>query len=367
MTTVWDLGVRLFHWLLVGAVVVAAFTGFFGPRNALSFHIAAGAAVAGLVAGRVVWGFTGSTYARFSSFLFTPSAIVAHVRGLLASRHARYLGHNPLGGLMVFALLAVLALLVATGVVTLGGFDKQGPLAFAISYSAGTTSFSIHKTLAYLLALMIALHLMGVAYESIAGDNGLLTAMISGQKTASADVRPASPAIAHTLGAGIAVFLLLAGATYGTLASSARPAFGVPVGALDPAYARECSACHMPYPPSLSPRSRWTAVMADLGSHFGEDASLDPKIAAQIQAYLSDNSAEKWDTRASREFAASNPDDPLRLTATPFWTAMHRRIAPSVFKSRSVGAKSACNACHSDALTGRFDPQNINIPEQAFR
>lgn len=61
VTQVWDLGVRLFHWLLVAAVAIALVTGLSGPRNVLNIHIAAGAAIGGLVAFRVLWGLMGST------------------------------------------------------------------------------------------------------------------------------------------------------------------------------------------------------------------------------------------------------------------------------------------------------------------
>ena len=63
LTRVWDLGVRLFHWLLVAAVAIALVTGLSGPRNVLNVHVAAGAAIGGLVAFRVLWGVIGSTYA----------------------------------------------------------------------------------------------------------------------------------------------------------------------------------------------------------------------------------------------------------------------------------------------------------------
>ena len=122
----------------------------------------------------------------------------------------------------------------------------------------------------------------------------------------------------------------------------------------------------MAYPPSLAPSSRWIAIMDGLPDHFGEDASLEPDLMSRIRAYLTMNSAEKWDTRAAHELALANPGDPLRLTAAPYWIRTHRGIPEAVFKSRVVGAKGACNACHSDASTGRFDPQNINIPERAF-
>ena len=139
-TRVWDPGVRLFHWLLVAAVGVALVTGLCGPRSGLNVHLGAGASVGALVAFRVLWGFIGSTYARFVNFPVGGSAIAADLTGFARGRRPRYLGHNPLGSLMALALLAVLTLAVLTRVVTLGGVDKQGPLAFAISYAVGAAT-----------------------------------------------------------------------------------------------------------------------------------------------------------------------------------------------------------------------------------
>ncbi len=365
---VWDPGVRLFHWLLVAAVTIALVTGLFGPRNWLNVHLASGAAIGGLVAFRTLWGFLGSTYARFSSFPIGPSAIGADIAGLAAGRRPGYLGHNPLGGLMALALLAILTLLVIAGVVTLGGVDKQGPLAFTTSYATGRTAQGIHQALAYGLIALIAAHLMGVAYESVHTRTNLVRAMLTGRKGgASARGHAARPARARPIVAGFAAALLLAVAARQIAAQSARPALGVPAGPLDPTYVEECGSCHMAYPPSLAPASRWIAIMADLSDHFGEDASLKPDRAAHIRAYLTANSAETSDTRAAHELARANPNDPLRLTATPFWIRTHRRIPAAVFKSRAVGAQSACDKCHSDASTGRFDPQAIHIPEQALQ
>jgi cytochrome b len=367
VTRVWDLAVRLFHWLLVAAVAVALATGLSGPRNWLNVHVAAGAAIGSLVAFRILWGFMGSTYARFSSFPVGLSAISADLGGLVVGRRSRHLGHNPLGSVMVLALLAILTLIAMTGVLTLGGVDKQGPMAFATSYAAGKATQRVHQALAYGLLVMIVGHLLGVAYETFRGQANLVLAMITGEKAALAADYAARPARARPILAGLFILILLAGATHQILALSARPAFGVPAGPLESTYVKECGSCHMAYPPSLAPSSRWIAIMDGLPDHFGEDASLEPDLMSRIRTYLTKNSAEKWDTRAADELALANPGDPLRLTATPFWTRMHRRIPETVFKSRAVGAKSACDKCHNDASTGRFDPQNINVPERAFQ
>jgi cytochrome b len=364
-TRVWDTGIRLFHWLLVAAVATALVTGLSGPRNWLDIHIAAGAAIAGLVVFRILWGLIGSTYARFSSFPVELAAINADLAGFMAGRRPRYLGHNPLGSLMALALLAIAIFAVMTGVVTLGGVDKQGPLAFATSYRAGKVTQEVHQALAYGLLVLIAGHLLGVAYESHHGQPDLVRAMITGKKAVSAADPAARPARAKPIVALLCLLILMIGAVHEIAALSARPALGVPVGPLDPTYEQECGSCHMAYPPSLAPSSRWIAILANLSDHFGEDASLEPAVAAKIRAYLTMNAAEKWDTRAAHELQRADPRDPLRLTATPFWIRMHRGIPESVFKSRAVGAKGACEKCHSDAATGRFDPQDIMIPERA--
>jgi cytochrome b len=362
---VWDLGVRLFHWLMVAAVAIALVTGLSGPRNVLNIHIAAGAAIGGLVAFRILWGLMGSTYARFSSFPVQLTAISADLTGLVAGRRPRYRGHNPLGSLMALTLLAIISVSVITGVITLGGVDKQGPLAFATPYVAGKVAQRVHLALAYGLLALIAGHLLGVAYESIRARTNLPLAMITGEKAASVAEHVARPARAKPILAGLCVLLLLIGAVRQIVALSARPALGVPAGPLDPTYTQECGSCHMAYPPSLAPRSRWSAIMDGLADHFGEDASLEPRLISRIRTYLAMNAAEKWDTHAAHELQSSNPQDPLRLTATPFWIRMHGGIPESVFKSRAVAAKGACEKCHSDASTGRFDPQDIHIPERA--
>jgi cytochrome b len=110
VTRVWDLGVRVFHWLMVAAVAIALVTGLWASRNLLNIHLAAGATIGGLVAFRMLWGLMGSTYARFSSFPIRFAAINADLTGLVAGRRPRYRGHNPLGSLMALALIAIISL-----------------------------------------------------------------------------------------------------------------------------------------------------------------------------------------------------------------------------------------------------------------
>ena len=99
---VWDLPTRIFHWLLAILVVAAFVTGWLGG-NLIEWHGRAGIAITGLLAFRLVWGFIGSTYARFADFVPGPAHIWAHIRG-----EWNGLGHNPFGALSVLALLGIL-------------------------------------------------------------------------------------------------------------------------------------------------------------------------------------------------------------------------------------------------------------------
>ena len=362
---VWDIGIRLFHWGLLAAVAASAWTGFVAGRVALAWHLIGGVAVAGLLLWRLAWGVLGSRYARFASFAYGPRQVLGHVRDLLRRSSPRHLGHNPLGAAMVFALLAVLAALALTGTLTLGGLLKQGPLRAFLPYALGVSARSLHNALAIMLLAMVGLHLCGVSFESWRGRENLTAAMLTGDKRADLAVdakrRPAAgrPLLAN----GLAMLLLLLGA--GCVAAlAALPGRGVPPVVQDPVYAEQCGACHLAYPPSLAPAATWDGILGDLQHHFGQDATLSPEQVATIRAWVDANDAAHWDTLASHVLRVPAADGSRRLTDTPGWRRLHRRIADAVFASKAVGGRSSCEACHGDAATGLFAPQRIAVPRQ---
>jgi hypothetical protein len=104
--------------------------------------------------------------------------------------------------------------------------------------------------------------------------------------------------------------------------------------------------------------------MANLGEHFGEDASLGGSTSSTIAAWLVANAAETFDTESANRFRMVAPDEPYRITSTPYWVNKHAGLAPDVFARKSVQSKVNCNACHRDAESGHYDDQAIAIPEQ---
>lgn len=124
----------------------------------------------------------------------------------------------------------------------------------------------------------------------------------------------------------------------------------------DPAFQKECSACHMAFPAGMLPAASWTAIMAGLKDHFGENASLDAATVARIEAFLVENAAPAG-ANGERLFGVVDPaKPPLRITETRWWTRVHSdEVRPEAFSNPKVGSKANCTACHAGAASGRFE------------
>lgn len=360
---VWDWWVRLSHWLVLAAVIVASVTGFLLGSSWLGLHVLAGALIGALVLARVVWGFAGGDFARFSGFVSGPRAVFAHLQDLRQGRVHRHLGHNPLGAAMIVALLAVLAGLVGSGAMLLGDRFGAGPLAQMLGSPTGRLIAAPHQALAVILLILIGLHVAGALFESWRSRENLVAAMVSGDKSVRPGDAVPKPARARPLLA-VGVTVVLLGATFGeTEVQRALPLRAAPVDISGSLYLSDCADCHAAFHPSLLPATSWTAIMAHLDDHFGEDASIGAADVAEITAYLAANAAGVADSKPSRVFQQVSAADPLRITATPFWQRTHAGIDPAQFRQPGIAAKSNCAACHADAGTGWFYPGAIDIPE----
>jgi cytochrome b len=166
---VWDRFVRIFHWSLVLLFTGSHVTG----DDYETVHIWIGYTIAALLAVRIVWGFVGSQHARFSDFVYSPRTIGRFVRDSMRFQAPRYIGHNPVGGVMVLALLGVLIGLCVTGyLMTLDAFWGNQTLE------------DIHEVLANVSLVLVALHVVGVVVASIEHGENLVRSMFTGRKRA---------------------------------------------------------------------------------------------------------------------------------------------------------------------------------------
>jgi len=176
---VWDPAVRLFHWSLAGAFLVAYVTE--GDWEML--HVNAGYLIGTLIALRLLWGFVGTPYARFSDFVRRPGEVMVYAGDAARRRAPRYIGHNPAGGAMVVALLISLTLTVATGIALYGATDFAGPLAgvWRGEFAADVLE-EVHEVGANLTLLLVVMHLGGVLFSSLEHGENLVKSMINGRK-----------------------------------------------------------------------------------------------------------------------------------------------------------------------------------------
>jgi cytochrome b len=216
----WDLPTRLFHWLLALLILTAYLT----RKNTgdLAWHKWTGYAILVLVVFRILWGFAGSSTARFSSFLYGPIAAVRYGFDFLLRRPRRFLGHNPLGA---FAAFLMLSLVAAQGVLGLYSYDAHdsidgGPLSGRISEGLMATLTAWHIWLFYILLYVIIAHITANVLYIVWKRENLVGPMITGRKRAAdfedapaAQIAPLWRALVCLILAAVIVFggIMLAG------------------------------------------------------------------------------------------------------------------------------------------------------------
>jgi cytochrome b len=173
----WDLPIRLFHWVLALAVAAAFATGLAGG-NWMTWHGRLGIAIVGLLSFRLLWGLVGSTYARFGQFVPGPSALRAYLRG-----DWQGVGHNPLGALSVLTLLGLLSVQVLSGLFANDDIAFAGPLQDLVAKGTSDWLTGLHRQVIWILGGLIALHIAAVLFHSYVRKDDLLSAMVGGRKT----------------------------------------------------------------------------------------------------------------------------------------------------------------------------------------
>jgi len=166
---VWDFPTRLFHWLLAGAFIAAFSIAQFTSDKDPLFNVHA---ILGLVIGlmallRIIWGFVGSKYARFSSFAFSPGDFINYMRDAFSGNGKRHIGHNPGSGYAIFAMLILLLAIVASGLLSQNGNEIFEDL---------------HEFFAYAMLAIVTVHLLGVVWHTTRHRENIIGSMISGTK-----------------------------------------------------------------------------------------------------------------------------------------------------------------------------------------
>lgn len=179
---VWDLPTRLFHWLLAISIGAQWFTGEQGD-SWLEWHFYIGYFILGLIVFRIVWGFIGPRYARFSDFLVTPGTLIEYLKGNLPDQP----GHPPLGGLMVLFFLSVILAQAVSGLFTTDDIFSEGPFRSLISGEMQDIADWVHANLFLFIQIAAAVHILAAFYYMLIKKNNLIKPMLDGKKQVNAD------------------------------------------------------------------------------------------------------------------------------------------------------------------------------------
>lgn len=204
ITRIWDLPTRLFHWLLAASVLALIITGQVGGQ-AMVWHFRLGYAVLSLLLFRLLWGFAGGHWSRWSQLVLSPVQLLDHLRGRAAQT---WVGHSPSGSWAVLLMLGWLLLQVGTGLISDDEIANAGPLTSLVSGEIVGLATSWHKGPGKLaLILLVLTHVGAIAWYRWGKQVSLVPAMWHGNKTVSEDVRASRDCLPQRL---LALLLLLA-------------------------------------------------------------------------------------------------------------------------------------------------------------
>jgi cytochrome b len=177
---VWDLPTRIFHWALVLCVIGSVATAQVGGA-AMAWHFRCGFAILTLLIFRLIWGFVGGQWSRFTSFIYSPTATLTYLRGKGQPQQA--IGHSPVGALSVFVLLAVLLAQVFSGLTSDDEITSAGPLVGFMSSAWINSATFYHTNVGKLLLFgLLALHIGAIFFYRLIKKQDLVRPMISGDK-----------------------------------------------------------------------------------------------------------------------------------------------------------------------------------------
>jgi cytochrome b len=196
MIHLWDLPVRLFHWVLLVLVIGSVVSVKIGG-SAMVWHGRFGHLILALLVFRIVWGVIGSTHARFHHFVRGPGAVLDYLRG-----HWRGVGHTPLGALSVVALLLLLAALAVTGLFANDAIAFRGPLYPLAGADLSDRLTTWHRRGEWVLYGLVTLHVLAILYYTLIRRDNLILPMITGRK------RVSNPAARSLQGGGMLPFMI---------------------------------------------------------------------------------------------------------------------------------------------------------------
>jgi len=373
---VWPAYTRIIHWLIASTFTLAFIFSF--KENLLNLHVAVGIIFGLMLVYRIIWGFVGPEYARFSTFKLSLSKLKFYFVEKVQNRWRDIpAGHNPASSWFTLIVLFVGSIISLTGLLLYGIQEGKGYLGFLNDkyYMYMDILFNIHLYSAYTLLVWVFIHISGVLVEQFYHKTNMVFAMITGYKRAKGE----DSSTGKYKGVLSYIFLIISVMVFFVSIDGRNNPFVVskyqPIDYQQKSftYYRKCGACHNPYPPFMLPSSSWERIKNGLNNHFGEEISptmkkWENKISTNDQTvifnYLKAHSADTSTREISVKVMKSLDGARGRksITKIKYWKEIHKNIPQEVFKSKKVKRKANCFACHKNFTKGIIEDIDINIP-----
>lgn len=342
---IWGFGLRFSHlWLILTFIFAYILSDM---KGALYWHIVFGALFALALVFRIIWGFIGTKYSKFSDFNF--SDLFGYFASFFGQKK-RYLGHNPASCAVIILMLILGLVCAGSGLILYGINENSGIFAFLYDeYVKFAFAEPLHKISANALLGLIIIHTCGALIDKFIYKNDALNAMLTGYKLSLKN-----ETITFNNFQKIFTFIWIFG-LFGALIYfldeqnfilKSRAVFS-DFGAQNAEFMKECASCHMAYAPWFLPKKSWELMMADLENHFGDDASIDEATNKRILAFLQANSAQNNANKiAFNILKYAKNDENIAITQNEYWIKKHKKIKSEIFKNEKIKSKSNCLACH---------------------
>jgi len=363
---VWPMSTRIIHWMLAITFTTAFITSFY--EDMLHNHIALGFIFGIMIVYRIIWGFIGPRYARFSTFKLNLSQLKFYFVEKIQDRwRAIPAGHNPASSWFTIWAMIMGSIIVTSGMLLYGIQEAKGILSFLNDryYNNMDIIMLVHQIASYIFLFWVFLHISGVMIEQFYHKTNMVFAMITGFKRAKGDDTEVSKKLnffAYSIIViAIGTYTFITSSNYNFLTS--QKFTSIDYKAQNPIFVEKCGDCHNIYPPFLLPKKSWSRVMGGLDNHFGEEiteANITKSQQITIKKFLYANSADTSTRESSVKIMKSlGKRAPKAITKTPYWRETHKDIPLNVFKTKKIKDKSNCIACHKNFDDGMLDDMDI--------
>lgn len=369
---VWPICTRIIHWIIALSFTASFFSSL--NKSNLHYHVAFGWIFGVMLIYRIIWGFVGPRYATFNTFKLNLSDLQWYFKEKVINRWRKIpAGHNPASSWYTILVLFFGSLITISGLLLYGVQEGSGVFAFLNKeyYTHMVTLFNVHFYLSYFLAIWACIHIVGVLIEQFYHKTNMVFAMITGYKKAEgkdSDITIFSNIVSYIfilISFSIFIYIIV---TYDNIVT--RSIFTpIDFEQEHKVYYTDCGDCHKTYPPFMLPKRSWERMVKDLDNHFGEEiteSNISKEARVSILNYLTNNSAEHSSNKVAFKLLSSlrNDEAPKAITKTSYWRKIHNGIDPVVFKSKKVGDRAHCWACHNGFEKGVFENDKIEIPNR---